>query len=168
MSAVTDQLVAFYAEHGTAGVRDDPGFQALCDAHVGDTGFDATRNEVQRVMAALERNVDKHKHRDQVRFALETLNTIRKEEARRAILRDLVHARYFPNWSDALREYFDWAAERLGWQDYFLSFTSYNPTDDVNVVNSTHRYLIKDRIPNTWRERQAESRANLVAEMLNN
>jgi hypothetical protein len=165
MNETTEQLVALYAEHGTDGVRRIAAFQALCDAHAADTGFDSAQTAVKRVLAELERNVDNHDHPEQVRFALETLNAFKLPDDRR-ILRKLVRARYFQWWSDDQQNYFDWAAERLEWQDYFLSFTSYNPTDDVNAVNSAHKYLIRDQIPNNWEERQADSRANLLAKML--
>jgi hypothetical protein len=169
MNGVMAELVALYAARGTAGVKDDDAFQALCAAHQGDSAFDTVARDAKTVMAELEENVERegHDYRDQVRFALRTLNAF-KQEKHRAILRELVRARYFPNWSDDQRTYFAWAQERLGWSDYFLSYTSYNPTKDRNVVNTNNRYLIKDQIPNTWKARAADCRTNLVAHMLDN
>jgi hypothetical protein len=167
MNKITVQLVAFYARHGVEGVKNDPDFVALCDAHEGDRGFDATQRHVQNVEFALERNVDGQPYgAEQVKFALKTLNTF-GDENDREILSELVHARHSPSWSTDQRTYFDQAAEKLGWQDYFLSFTSYNPTvGEINVVNSAHRYLIRDQTPEAWEDRQARSRANLLANML--
>jgi hypothetical protein len=163
----TAQLVALYAAHGADGVKNAGAFQSLCDTHDGDSGFDATLNDVKKIAVELQRNVDGHKYPEQVRFSLETLYGF-KQANEREILSALVRARYFASWSDEQRNYFEWAAERLGWRDYFLSFTSYNPTDEINVVNSTHKYLIRDQIPTTWQERQDDSRANLLAHMLDN
>jgi hypothetical protein len=166
MNEITAQLVGLYATHGTDGVKTDPAFSALCDAHEGEAGFHVTRRHVENAQAALQRDVDPHTYAGQVEFALRTLNSF-KQEDEREILRELVYARYFPSWSVNQRRYFDWAAERLGWQDYFLSFTSFNPTaDEINVVNGTHRYLIRDQTPYAWEDRQAHRTTNLLANLL--
>ena len=131
-----------------------------------DSGFNSIRMKVEDRQARLERHLVHQTHKSQVELALQMLSGIREEEDQ-VICVGLVRRGYFANWSQAQREYFDDAAAKLtGWSDFFLSFTSFNPsTVAPSLVNNDHKILLSHQFGKTFRPPDTVER-NLLALLL--
>jgi hypothetical protein len=167
MNEILDALITLYAEHGVEGVREEQAFQLLCDEHAGEGDFRATLHRVRDLQEQLERALSNQPYQRQVAVALEMFNTFRREKDKQAICLELIRRRYFENWSPKQREYFEDSSRKLAdWRDYFLSFTSFNPTEgQVSFVNNQHRILIRHGFGQSFRPPDTVKK-NLLAQLL--
>ena len=167
MSGLVEELVSLHAEHGLDGVKGVPQYQALCARHSGDPGLPSTLNCVRDVLEQLEVGLQ-GLPKEQVRFALEELSGCRLESDRLSICRELVMRRSAQYWSQAQREYFAVASDKIAnWNQFFLSFTSFHPTPrEVLFVNNRHCRLIDYGLKQVFGPPDTLSE-NLLARLIN-
>lgn len=168
MNPLTEEIVAAYAEHGEEGVKLDPEFRELCSRHGDDTAFNREIVEVRDVAGLLERTLFDLTYRDQVEYALRALCGYKNQPEKQSICRALTRRRYAPRWSIEQLNYYESASEKLlGWRDYFLSFTNYNPiSGEVLLVNNEHKSLIKLGLGRFFRM-PVLAEENLLARLIN-
>lgn len=164
---LVEKIAALYAEHGADNAGTHPDFLELERQHDSDTGFDAAVNRVSVLARKLEEELEGRIHSRQVKQALQVFNSHKKRPRRQKICRELTRRRYARHWSQAQRDYYEEASEKLLWRDYFLSFTNYSPTDGtVMLINRDHMTLIRAGLLRSIKPHEA-ARENLLAELLN-
>jgi hypothetical protein len=170
MNPAIETLLDLHAQHSRDELRELDAYRELCARYEGDDGFNASRKRVADLHEALEvamRGAEGHD--GQVVAALVVAKGSLRRSARLEILRELVRRRYAAGWSQAQRDYFEAAVEKLAkWWDYFLSFTSYNPqAPAMSYVNLEHEILIRAGTGLTLAAPDAVEK-NLLARTLHN
>lgn len=146
MNQLLEQMIGLHAKHGAEGVEQDPAFQAMCESHRSDTGFNSMLNQLRDVARQLEDGLHDLTPREQVGWSLRIFNSFRREKEKQAICRELTRRRFYGTWTREQRAHFDQASEKLEhWSDYFLSFTNFNPAEgEVIFVNNEYKRLITE------------------------
>jgi hypothetical protein len=162
-----EELIATYAEQGPGGEALSDRLRALAERYKGDSAFDATLNLVSEQAEMLEEGLAGKTHREQVSVALEVFFGARENEEAQVACRVLTRGRFFRYWSPSQRDYYEDAAAKLeSCDDYFLSFTNHNPSEDEAMfVNTEHKTLIRAGLDRPVGMAEARQQ-NMLAKML--
>jgi hypothetical protein len=163
--SLREELIQFYGKAAVKDIEANPAFLQLCAKHARDTGFEPERQRIRTLAKDLERWLDGQTHQSQVKLSLQLLVQTNDDDERRNDYNELIKLRYRESWSDAQKAHYDHAVAIItGNVQYFLSFTQRNRTPPhVNVINSNHRYFIKDVFYNEEIPKEAFSEKNLLA-----
>lgn len=167
MPDIRQQLIDLYGRHKADEVGNDPAFQDLCKENEEDLAFDGVRHRIEEMKRNLEAMVGAQRaYQDQVKWSLKVINQTPVGAEREETV-ELVRQAYSNKWRNAQKQYFEDGCKMLEtWRDFFLSFTSRNPTrEHVNAINANHRHFIEDVIPGTYENSDVKN-ANLLAEAL--
>ncbi len=166
LTPVVEPLVDLYARLGVAGVKEDAAAIELLTAREHDNAFNTALGSVSDIAEQLEGDLEGQLPNDQVSSALGLLNSLRNEEGKQKIARELARRRYGPQWTAAQLDHFDKACRKLAWRDFFLSFTNFNPAaGEVQMVNFQHRRLIEHTLGKVYKP-PANVKTNMFARVV--
>lgn len=149
---IVARLIELYADLGVEGVKEDADARALLEEHHDDDPFNSILHHVKDIAEQLERDTGGQTPAGQVRSALALFNTLQRHGDRQRYAYELALRRYGRYWTQAQKEYLLKACRKLAWKDFFLSFTSYSPTDgEVQLVNTQHKDLIIHALGDVFR-----------------
>jgi len=146
MTTLTE-LVDIYGRQSADKASQDPQYIAICKANDANTLFHYERLRVEKMRRLLEKALDIQETRQsQLKSALKIFEWRLAPDNNQEdeIVRLLVRAAWYPQWTAKQQTYFDMTVDTLrDGIDYFLSFTQRNSVGGKNPVNSFHRYLIE-------------------------
>jgi hypothetical protein len=162
-----DDLIRVYAGNRIANMTNVAVFQSLCRRFAGDVQFQAERHEVESAKKWVETALDQPMTQQElVQKSILLLVQTRGDNKQRDLCYELILAGYRANWTDARRQYFDAAWEKIKLEyDYFLSFTSRCPAGMAgdNPVNTAYKQFIIEEITLKEFNKADRTKMNLLA-----
>lgn len=167
MTALRKRLLELYSKGPIEKAHASDAYQELLNEHEGDRPFDGERNLIQELRSLVDLHLgNKEFYRLQIEFALRLLRRLDTRERKETCRTLILMSEYAKRWEAIPLRYFEQSSLVLiEAVDYFLSFTSRNPSKpNQNEVNRLHKHFIIDSIGQRAYDQADLSERNLVAE----